>query len=65
LIVIAACGHFLLIIPCLAGFLWMRPRAQQLGQFVAGGALAVTYFVVIVVTTGPQYVGLLKRVFRL
>jgi hypothetical protein len=62
---IAAGGHFLLIIACLAGFLRMRPGGRQLGQFIAGGALAVAYFVVIIVTTGPQYIGLLKRVFRL
>jgi len=63
--VIAAGGHFLLIIACLTGFFRMRPGAQQLGQFIAGGGLAVAYFVVIIITTGPQYIGLLKRVFRL
>ncbi len=61
--VFAAGGHFLLIIACLAGFLRTRPNAKQWGQFVAGGALAVAYFAVIIVTTGPQHVGLLKRAF--
>ena len=39
--VIAAGGHFLLIIACLVGFLRTRPRVQQWGKFMAGGALAV------------------------
>jgi len=47
--VITAGGHFLLIVACLAGFLRTRP-----------GAL-----VVIVITSGPQYIGILKRVFGL
>ncbi|MDP2997382.1 MAG: hypothetical protein Q8N47_07830 [Bryobacterales bacterium] len=63
--VIAAAGHFLLILACLAGFLRMRPGTRRWGQFIAGGALAVGYFVAIVITTGPQYIGLLKRIFRL
>jgi hypothetical protein len=63
--VIAAGGHFLLIIACLAGFLRTRPGARRWGQFIAGGALAVAYFVAIIITTGPQYIGLLRRVFRL
>jgi hypothetical protein len=63
--VIAAGGHFLLIIACLVGFLRTRPGARRWGKFIAGGALAVGYFVAIVITTGPQYIPLLKRVFRL
>lgn len=63
--VIAVAGHFLLIIACLAGFLRTRPGGRAWGQFMAGGALAIGYFVAIIITTGPQYVGLLKRVFRL
>ena len=65
LAVVAAGGHFLLIVACLAGFFRQRPGVRHWGQFLAGGALAVGYFVVIIVTTGPQYIGLLKRVFRL
>jgi hypothetical protein len=63
--VMAAAGHFLLIIGCLAGFLRLRPKGRQWGQFVAGGILALAYFIVIIVTTGPQYIGLLRRAFRL
>lgn len=62
---VAALGHFLLIVACLAGFLRMRPRVKQWGQFLAGGVLAVGYFILIIVITGPQYIGLLKRTFRL
>jgi hypothetical protein len=63
--VVAAVGHFLLIIACLAGFIRTRPNARQLGQFVAGGLLAVAYLIAIVVITGPQYIDLLKRVFHM
>lgn len=65
LAVVAAGGHFLLIIACLAGFFRQRPRVKHWGQFLAGGALAVGYFAAIIITTGPQYTGLLKRAFRL
>ncbi len=63
--VIAAGGHFLLIIACLAGFLRTRPGARRWGEFAGGGVVALGYFIAIIVTTGPQYIGLLKRVFRL
>ena len=63
--VVAAAGHFLLIFGCLALFLRLRPRLKLWGQFLAGGVLAVGYLVLIVITTGPQYVGVLRRVFRL
>jgi hypothetical protein len=63
--VVAAGGHFLLIFACLAGFLRTRPGLKQWGQFVAGGVLAIGYFVAIIVTTGPQYVELLKRTLHL
>jgi hypothetical protein len=62
--VIAAGGHFLLMIACLGGFLRTRPDLRRLGQFAAGGVLAVGYFALIITTTGPQYVGPLKRVFH-
>jgi hypothetical protein len=61
--VIAAAGHFLMIVACVVGFLRTRPNLRRWGQFFGGGILAVAYLVVIIVTTGPQYIGLLKRVF--
>lgn len=63
--VVAAAGHFLLIFACLAGFLRLRPKAMQWGQFLAGGVLAAGYFMLIIFTTGPQYIGLMKRVFHM
>jgi hypothetical protein len=59
--VIGAGGHFLVIAACLAGFLRLRPSARQWGQFLGGGAIAIAYFVAIIITTGPQYIPLLKR----
>jgi hypothetical protein len=63
--VVAAAGHFLLVVACLAGFLRTRPELRRWGQFAGGGVIAVGYFALIIITTGPQYVGLLKRVFHL
>jgi hypothetical protein len=62
---VAGGGHFLLIIACLAGFLRTRPNIREWSKFVAGGCLAVGFLAASIVTTGPQYIGLLKRVFRL
>ena len=62
---IAATGHFLLIAACLAGFLRTRPQPRQWAQFVGGGILAIGYFIIIIITTGPQYIPLLRRVFGL
>ena len=39
--VVAALGHVLMIIACLAGFLRLRPGLRRWGQFAAGGVLAV------------------------
>lgn len=61
--VVAPGGHFLLIAACLVGFLRASPARRQWREFVVGGVAAVLYFVAIIVTTGPQYIGLLKRVF--
>ena len=62
---IAAAGHFLLIVACLAGFLINRPKTRDWAQFVGGGVLAVAYFIAIIITTGPQYIPLLRKVFAL
>jgi hypothetical protein len=62
---IAASGHFLLIQACLVGFLRSGPRTREWAQFVGGGVLAVAYFIVVIITTGPQYIPLLRRVFGL
>ena len=53
--VVAAAGHFLMIVACVAGFLRTGPNLRQWGQFLGGGILAVAYLVAIIFTTGPQY----------
>jgi hypothetical protein len=63
--VVAAGGHFLLIAACLVGFFRASPTRREWGEFVAGGVAAILYFVAIIVTAGPQYIGLLKRMFLL
>ena len=66
LVAVVACGgHVLLIVACLAGFLRTRPRAAQWARFAAGGVLALAYFALIIVTTGPQYVVLIERALGL
>ena len=62
---VAALGHFMLIIGCLAGFLRLHPRLMDWLKFVAAGALAIAYFLLIIVTTGRQYIPLMKKVFHL
>jgi len=47
-------AHFLLIIACMAGFIQLRPRMKQWGQFFAGGFLALAYFALIIVTAAPH-----------
>jgi hypothetical protein len=61
--VIAAAGHFLMIVACVVGFFRTGPNLRRWGQFFGGGMLAVAYFVSIIFTTGPQYIGLVKRAF--
>jgi hypothetical protein len=60
---IAATGHFLLIAACLVGFLRNRPSAREWAHFASGGLLAMAYFIAIIVTTGPQYIPLIRRTF--
>lgn len=61
----AAFGHVLMIVGCLAGLLRLRPKLRQGVEFIAGGILAVAYFAIIILTTGTQYIPLLKRVFHI
>jgi hypothetical protein len=63
--VVAVIGHFLLILGCVAGFARTRPAVRHWGAFAASGILAVGYFIAIIITTGPQYLPLLKKVFGL
>jgi hypothetical protein len=47
-------AHFLLIVACMAGFLQLRPRGKQWGQFFAGGILALAYFALIIAIAAPR-----------
>ena len=58
---VAGAGHLLLVAACLAGFLRQRPGSRAWLQFVAGGMIAIAYFVLIIAVTGPQYLHLLKQ----
>jgi hypothetical protein len=63
LALIAATGHFVLIVACLSGFLKRRPNAGHWSKFVGGGVLAMAYFIAIIFMTGPQYIPLIRRAF--
>jgi len=54
MVMIGGVAHFVLIIACMAGFLQLRPRMKQWGQFFGGGLLALAYFALIIVTTAPR-----------
>jgi hypothetical protein len=38
----------------MAGFLQLRPRGKQWGQFFAGGFLALAYFAVMIAIAAPH-----------
>jgi len=60
----AGCGHVLIIIGCIAGFIRLRPSAGQWGQLLVGGVVALSYLIAIVFIFGPpQGVELMKHVF--
>ncbi len=61
---VAAFGHFLMMVACAVGWLRQRPGGRELGEFVLGGVLAVGYFVLIIFATGRQYIPLVRHVFR-
>ena len=64
--VVAAAAHFALIGACLAGYFRIKPRGSwEPMKFFAGGLIAVGYFAGIVILFGPQYIPLLRRVFRI
>jgi hypothetical protein len=54
LVMIGSMAHFLLIIACMAGFIQLRPRMKQWGQFFAGGFLALAYFGLIIAIAAPR-----------
>lgn len=40
-VMVGGMAHFLIIVACVAGFLHLRPRGKQWGQFFGGGILAL------------------------
>ncbi len=59
----AFCGHLLIIIGCIVGFIRIRPSARQWGQLLVGGVIALGYLIAIVFVFGPpQAVELMKHV---
>ncbi len=54
MVMIGGVAHFLLIAACLAGFIRLRPRKKQWGQFFAGGFLALAYFALIIAIAAPR-----------
>ena len=60
----AGCGHVLIIIACIVGFVRIRPAARQWAQLLLGGVVALGYLIAIVFVFGPpQAVALLNHVF--
>jgi hypothetical protein len=54
MVMVGGMAHFLLIIACIAGFIQLRPRRKQWGQFFAGGLLALAYFALIIAIAAPK-----------
>ena len=63
--VVAFTGNCLVFFACLVAFLRSPRQPQAWFQFVAGGLAAIGFFVLIIITTAPQYIPLLKHVFQL
>ena len=62
--VVAFSGHCVLICAWLVAFLRASRKRWAWFQFVGGGLVAIGYFVLIIITTGPQYIPLLRIVFH-
>jgi hypothetical protein len=54
MVTVGVAAHFLLIIACIAGFIQLRPRRKDWGQFFAGGFLAMAYFALIIAIARPR-----------
>ena len=64
--VFAAATHFALIGCCLVGYFRIKPRGSwEAVKFFGGGLIAIGYFSGIIILFGPQYIPLLRRVFRI
>lgn len=54
MVLLGGAAHCLLIVACMAGFLELRPRGKQWGQFFAGGLVSLAYMALIIVTMAPR-----------
>ena len=62
----AWCGHLLIIIGCIVGFVRIRPAARQWAQWGLGGIGVLAYLIAICFLVGPpQAVALMKHLFGL
>ena len=52
--VLGGAAHVLIIVPCVAGFLHLRPRGMQWVEFFGGGVLALAYFASIIAIAAPR-----------
>ena len=53
-VLLGGVAHFLLIAACIGGFLQLRPRLRQWGEFFGGGLAAMAYFALIIITMAPH-----------
>ena len=42
-----------------------RPGAREWAEFFGGGVLSVAFFCALIITTGPQDIGILHKPFRI
>lgn len=63
--VMAAIANFLIVVACFCALWQSQPKARQWIEFFIGGVASIGYFVLIVFTTGPLYIPLVKRAFGL
>ena len=62
----AWCGHLLIIVGCIVGFVRIRPAARQWAQWGLGGIGVLAYLIAICFLVGPpQAVALMKHLFGL
>lgn len=62
----AFCGHLLITIGCIVGFIRLRNSVHRWAQFLGGGIVALSYLIAIVFIFGPPHaVELMKHVLRI
>ncbi|MBV8828561.1 MAG: hypothetical protein JO108_04980 [Acidobacteriaceae bacterium] len=61
----AAIAHCVLVVACLLGFLRQIPSSRSWAKFIAGGMVAISYLVMLIVLMRPQLVPALRGSFGL